>query len=531
LSLESVVAELKRRRVFRALIAWGLVAFAILQVIEPVMHGMHWPDATLSYVVMALALGFPIVVLLAWVFDVRAGRLERTLPLGAGPQIRGIRLALVLVGIGVAGALPGLGWYFLGARNHRPAARDAPSSPAAATTAAEAAPSSPRWLVPVGASPVRGPDDALVTIVEFADFQCPFTKQAEPVLRRLEARFPNKLRIVWKNYPSSAHPDADAAAQLAGEALRQKGVAGFWQAHDRLLALSPRVGRAELEALAREMGLDLTEAKRAIATERYRDAVDADVEALARVGASGTPTFFVNGRMVEGEGEAELGQAVAEALEEARRAMASGAPPGRLYEALQKGAGTARKPTTRVALPDPGRRPARGGPAARAITVHEFCDLSLARCAWFEPVLRRTLQGYGDEVRLVWWDVSDPGRPESRRARRAALAADATPGGFWKMHDAILADLRTDDFRPPPPEGLGLPALREHARRLGVDLATFDYAMSSDDDSTAEREEVERARGLGLRPGTLVIDGEAHSGFAPAFLWRQAIDRALARRK
>jgi protein-disulfide isomerase len=530
LSLESLVAELKRRRVFRALIAWGLVAFAVLQVIEPVMHGMHWPEATLSYAVMVLALGFPTVVLLAWVFDVRAGRLERTPPSGDGLQLRGVQLALVLVGIGVAGALPGLGWYFLGGRTQPPAAREA-AVPVAASTISEAAPPSQRWLLPVGASPARGPDEALVTIVEFADFQCPFTKQAEPVLRRLEARFPNKLRIVWKNYPLSAHPDADAAAQLAGEALRQKGVAGFWQAHDRLLAMSPRVGRAELEGLAREMGLDVVEARKAIATERFRDAVDGDVEALARVGASGTPTFFVNGRMVEGEGEAELGQAVAEALDEARRAMAPGAPPGRLYDELQKGARAVRQPAPRVALPDPGRRPARGGPAARAVTVHEFCDLSLARCAWFEPVLRRVLLGYGDEVRLVWWDVGDPQRPESRRARRAALAAAATPGGFWKMHDAILADLRTDDFRPPSPEKQGLPALREHARRLGIDLATFDYAMSSDEESTAEREVVEQARGLGLRPGTLVIDGEALSGFDPALLWRQAIDRALARRK
>ncbi len=402
---------------------------------------------------------------------------------------------------------------------------------AAATPATEAATSSQRWLVPVGTSPVRGPADALVTIVEFADFQCPYSKQAEAILRRLEARFPNKLRVAWKDYPLSAHPDADPAAQLAGEALRQKGVAGFWQAHDRLLAMSPRVGRADLEALARELGLNLAEARKAIATERYRDAVDADVEALARVGTSGTPTFFVNGRMIQGEGEEELGQIVAEALDEARRVMASGVPQGRLYDELQKGARAAGEPRPRIVLPDPGRRPARGGPPARAIAVHEFCDLSLARCAWFEPVLRKTLQGYGDEVRLVWWDVGDPQRPEANRARRAALAANATPGGFWRMHDAILADLRTDDFRPPPPEKLGLPALREHARRLGIDLTTFDYAMASDDGTTAEREEVERARGLGLRPGTLVIDDEVHSGFEPPLLWRKAIDRALARRK
>src|SRR3989442_5970223 len=61
-----LLAELKRRRVFRALVGYGLVAFAVLQISEPVMHGLHWPESVLSYVVVALALGFPIVVGLAW---------------------------------------------------------------------------------------------------------------------------------------------------------------------------------------------------------------------------------------------------------------------------------------------------------------------------------------------------------------------------------------------------------------------------------------------------------------------------------
>jgi protein-disulfide isomerase len=527
LSLESLVAELRRRRVFRALVAYGVVAFAVLQVIEPVMHGLHWPEVTLSYVVVAITLGFPTVVLLAWAFDVRAGGLERTPPSGVTLRLRGAWLGLVLVGIGAAAAAPGLAWYLWRGRSERSQDRDA----AAARPVAEAARPSQRWLVPVGASPARGPADALVTIVEFGDFQCPYSKQAEPILQRLEARFPNKLRIVWKNYPLSAHPDADAAAQLAGEALRQKGVAGFWAAHDRLLAISPRVGRAQLDALARELALDLPQARAAIETERYREPIDAEVEALARVGASGTPIFFVNGRLVDGSEEQELGLAVEEALAEARRALAGGASGDRLYDELQKGARATGEPPPHVVLPDPGRRPARGGASSRAVSVHEFCDLSLARCAWFEPVLRKTLESYGDEVRLVWWDVGDPQRPEARRARQAGLAADATPGGFWRMHDAIMADLRYDELRPPSPEALALPALREHARRLDIDLATFDYAMAAGEGTTTADEEVARARQLGLRAGTLVIDGEVHNGFEPPRLWRRAIDRALARRR
>jgi len=105
-------AELRRRRVFRALVGYGIAAFAVLQVIEPIMHGAHWPEIVLSYVVAGLAAGFPIVITLAWVFDIKGGHIERTAPAPAASGLRGIRLALLLVGIGVLSAAPGLVWYF-----------------------------------------------------------------------------------------------------------------------------------------------------------------------------------------------------------------------------------------------------------------------------------------------------------------------------------------------------------------------------------------------------------------------------------
>ncbi len=84
----------------------------MLQIIEPVMHGLHWSEAVLSYVVVALALGFPLVVSLAWIFDVKAGRIERTAA-GGQPGLRGVALALLLVGIGLAAAVPGVLYYFV----------------------------------------------------------------------------------------------------------------------------------------------------------------------------------------------------------------------------------------------------------------------------------------------------------------------------------------------------------------------------------------------------------------------------------
>ena len=121
--MQGLVSEFRRRRVIRALVGYGIAAFAVLQIIEPIMHGLHWPESVLSYVVVALALGFPLVVVLAWIFDVNAGRVERTEPIASpsGAQgLRGVRLALVLVGVGLIAASPGL-YYYLVVRGGRPA--------------------------------------------------------------------------------------------------------------------------------------------------------------------------------------------------------------------------------------------------------------------------------------------------------------------------------------------------------------------------------------------------------------------------
>ena len=109
MAVETLIAELKRRRVFRVLVGYGLVAFAVLQVIEPIQHALGMSDAVLKLVVVLLAIGFPVAVVLAWAFDVGGGGIERTAPAATW---NGTRLALVLVGIGVLAAAPGVVWVF-----------------------------------------------------------------------------------------------------------------------------------------------------------------------------------------------------------------------------------------------------------------------------------------------------------------------------------------------------------------------------------------------------------------------------------
>src|SRR5882724_8569936 len=120
-----LLAELKRRRVFRALVAYAIVVFAILQVVEPIMHGLALPDWTLSFVIIALGLGFPVVLVLAWLFDVSAAGVERTAPLQPSDTVRfgRARLALLVPAMAVLAAAPAAVWYLVsrtGAMRARP---------------------------------------------------------------------------------------------------------------------------------------------------------------------------------------------------------------------------------------------------------------------------------------------------------------------------------------------------------------------------------------------------------------------------
>ena len=120
---------------------WGIFAFAVLQVFEPVMHGLHLPEWTLSAVVVVLAAGFPGTMVLAWIFDLGPAGVERTPPAPptgdgtSGSRMRFPRVALILVALGLVAAAPGLAWYFL-RRDPPAAARPAPAAQASTPSVA-----------------------------------------------------------------------------------------------------------------------------------------------------------------------------------------------------------------------------------------------------------------------------------------------------------------------------------------------------------------------------------------------------------
>ena len=214
-------------------------------------------------------------------------------------------------------------------------------APVPTSTATVAPTATKLYLVPVGSSPVIGKSDALVTLVEFGDFQCPYCKRAAPTIDKLRAEYGSDLRVVWKNNPLPFHVNAAPAAELALEARAEKGDAAFWKVHDELYAASS-LDEASLEAIARSDGLNFVMARASILKNLHKREIDADQELARHVDASGTPSFFVNGRIVVGAQPITKFESVIEdALKDAKARVAGGTPRAGVYDAIMREAAAA----------------------------------------------------------------------------------------------------------------------------------------------------------------------------------------------
>ena len=148
--------------------------------------------------------------------------------------------------------------------------------------------------IPIAGSPTKGPDDAPITIVEFADFECPGCGKAHPVIDKLLAKYPSHLRLVFKNYPLSIHKHAEKAARAALAAGRQ---GKFWEMHAKLFEMQPDPpDEAALQKLAKQLGLDMKKFSDDLASEAIADEVSRDRKHGDAVDLESTPLIFINGR-------------------------------------------------------------------------------------------------------------------------------------------------------------------------------------------------------------------------------------------
>ena len=160
------------------------------------------------------------------------------------------------------------------------------------------APPIQRAEVLVNGAPSKGSDKAPVTIVKFEDFECPYCKRVQPSLTAVLKQYDGKVRLVHKDLPLEAiHPKA----QLAAEAARCAGEQGkFWQYHDALYENAPKFTPPELKSYAKTIGLTATSFEQCLDGRKYKAAVQKDLAEGAKLGLTGTPSFFINGREISG---------------------------------------------------------------------------------------------------------------------------------------------------------------------------------------------------------------------------------------
>jgi protein-disulfide isomerase len=363
-------------------------------------------------------------------------------------------------------------------------------------------PGSQKKEVSIGHAPVRGSPAAEVTIVEFADFQCPFCARALPVLQQLLAEYPDKVKWVFKGFPLDFHHDS----LLAHEAALAAGAQGkFWEMHDRLFEHQGAMKRDDLLQKARDLNLDMTRFVADLDSGHYRADVEADRAEGVRLGVNGTPTFFINGEGLVGLlPVAEFRSAIEQALE-----FASKDGKGAI-----KATKTERPPSPRDVVTSSTK-----GPAGAPLTIVWFSDLQIPLTPKTAELVRDLISAYPEKVRIVFKNCPLQFHSEDLLAHEAALAAGAQ-AKFWPMHDLILANqgaLTKED-------------LVGYAVRLGLDREKFSTALARGTYRQQINDDLAEARKLSVfGVPVFFVNGKRVDGVQPLAMLKDLIDSELRR--
>jgi protein-disulfide isomerase len=387
------------------------------------------------------------------------------------------------------------------------------------------------FKVPVDKSPVLGNPNALVTMVIFSDFQCPFCSRVEPTLKAIRDKYGDKVRTVWKNEPLPFHNRAEPCAEAAMEVRAQKGDKGFWAMHDTLFANQKAQADDDLVKYATDNGANGDKVRDAITNHTHKKEIDADNDLAQDFQAQGTPNFFINGRhLVGAQPEEKFDKIIDEEITKAQGLISKGTKPSELYAELTKdGKGPPPPEMKDVPANLPANDPARGNMKAK-VTVHEWSDFQCPFCGRVEPTVAQVMKDYGDKIKFVWHDLPLPMHPDAPLASQAGREAFAQkgPSAFWSMHDKMFANqqkIKRDD-------------LDGYAKELNLDMDKWKAALDGsthtaeiDADKTAANSD-----SISGTPAFLVVPNGAKQGYFISGAqdyskFRKVLDRALSESK
>ena len=379
----------------------------------------------------------------------------------------------------------------------------------------------------VGDAPVKGPRDAKVTIVMWSDFQCPFCSRVEPTVNKIMEAYPKDVRVAFKQLPLPFHDKA----HLAGEASLAAHEQGkFWEMHGKLFENQRALDRPALEKYAEEIGLNMARFKAALDSGKFKDKVDAELKEGNRIGANGTPAFFINGRSLSGAQPFEAFKAkIDAALAEVNELMKKKRIPAtRIYDELMRDAkeaaaapkgGDEEAEDKTVYEVTPGNGPSFG-PSSAPVTIVEFSDFQCPFCSRVVPTIKKIKETYANKVRVVWRNFPLPFHQQAPLAAEAAMAANAQ-GKFWEMHDKLFENQRALDRA----------SLDKYAQEIGLDMTRFKADLDTNrykGDVEADFKYGSSLPGGGMGTPTFFINGKKIAGAYPFEKFDEMIKAALA---
>lgn len=392
------------------------------------------------------------------------------------------------------------------------APKPAAEPPKPAPKPAEPEPEPPaRTHVDLADAPMLGNPDAIVTLVEFTDFQCPFCSRANTTIHQLLEKNPDKVRIVFRHYPLPFHDKAKLAHQAA-EAAKIQGK--FWEYYDSLFADQGKLAREDLIARAQTLGLDVAKFTADMDSEAVIKKVEADFEAGGKAGVRGTPHFFINGALFSGAQPLEAFQAnLDKEYNMALTYQEKGLKGNDLYEQIIKD----NIPAPLVV--DIEGSPFKGAADAPVVIV-QFSDFQCPFCSRVEPTIDALMAdpAYAGKIKVVFKQMPLGFHDKAQKAAEAALFA-ADNGKFWELHKAMFANqnaLTVDD-------------IKKYAGEIGLDVAALDAALTSNKYAEAVAKDIKAANSVGIS-GTpsFVVNGKLVVGALPVEMFKKEIDAALA---
>ncbi|MDB4981075.1 MAG: DSBA-like thioredoxin domain protein [Myxococcales bacterium] len=388
-----------------------------------------------------------------------------------------------------------------------------------------------RFRADVKGAPVKGAKDALVTIVQFSDYQCPFCSRVEPTISQVMKEYNGKVRVAWRDLPLPFHPNAKPAA-IAARAAGEQGK--FWEMHDKIFADQSHMDRPTYEKYAGELGLNLAKFKAALDAEKGKELIESDSTAGGKIGARGTPAFFINGKFLSGAQPFEMFKTkIDEELKNAEAMVSKGTPKAKVYDVLMKDA-TTEVPAAAAGGGGEEKGPEQDdktypvaagashakGPKNAPLQVVIFSDFQCPFCSRVEPTLTQMEKEYGGKVHMVWKNYPLPFHNNAEPAAEAAMAAGAQ-GKFWEMHDKLFANQQS----------LDRPSLEKYAQELGLDMGKFKADLDGSKYKSVIDAEQKEGSAVGVNGTPAVfINGRKISGAYPFDTFKKIADQELAKK-